>query len=173
MAEIKSTLDLVMEKTRHLSLSPEEKEENERRAFSLRLQGVLQKIEDGLLDMTAATEEIDGLLEKEGRNRGHIVCRQLAERMAVEKHNGPWIELLTRFCRADGDELRKAALENARKLASAEEKRKRQLLDELALHGIRGSAIEPNLDADHILAEKQQALTQNFKRLLEDLIGLP
>ena len=42
MAEIKSTLDLVMERTRHLSQSTAEKEAQRRGDFEKRLQGLLQ-----------------------------------------------------------------------------------------------------------------------------------
>jgi len=46
MAEIKSTLDLVMEKTRHLTLSDEEKQEQKEKEFNKKLKGPAQKIQD-------------------------------------------------------------------------------------------------------------------------------
>ena len=49
MGEIKSTLDLVMEKTRHLTLSREEKEEQKRVEVNKRLKGLVQKYQDNLL----------------------------------------------------------------------------------------------------------------------------
>jgi hypothetical protein len=172
MAEIKSTLDLVMEKTRHLTLSSQEKEENERREFSLRLQGMLKNLEDGRQDFRGVEEEISRLLEKYGNGGRKVVCRQLAARMGVGKDNGPWIGLLTRHCRADADRL-KQATENARLgLSRAMEQRGRELLDELVSMGIRGSAVQPNLDGDPVLEQIRQDLEQHFKRTLADIVRI-
>ena len=49
MAEIKSTLDLVMEKTRNLTLSSEEKQAQKQIDIGNRIKGLVQKFEDGLL----------------------------------------------------------------------------------------------------------------------------
>ena len=49
MAEIKSTLDLVMEKTKHLSLNDEEKLTQTNSAMEKRVSGVLKKCQDQIL----------------------------------------------------------------------------------------------------------------------------
>ena len=46
MGEIKSTLDLVMDKTRHLTLSDEEKQEQKEKEFRKKLKGPAQKFQD-------------------------------------------------------------------------------------------------------------------------------
>lgn len=46
MGEIKSTLDLVMDKTRHLTLSDEEKQEQKEKEFKKNLKGPAQKFQD-------------------------------------------------------------------------------------------------------------------------------
>ncbi len=64
MAEIKSTLDLVMEKTRNLRFSSQEKREIQmeeaRRAFN----GLLQKYLDGQLELEAVQLGVAGLEQK-------------------------------------------------------------------------------------------------------------
>ncbi len=170
MAEIKSTLDLVMEKTRHLTLSRQEKEANEQRALSLRLQGLLQKREDGLLDLTELEEEITRLLDNTGSWAGDVVCRQVVARMTVERENSPWIELLARFCGADVDRLQQAAESARMGLSSAVEQRIGELRDELASRGIRGSAVQPNLDGDPVLEKTRRELQLDFTRTLEKMI---
>ena len=49
MGEIKSTLDLVMERTRNLTLSDEEKQAHKQMAIASRIKGLLQKMLDGML----------------------------------------------------------------------------------------------------------------------------
>ena len=51
MGEIKSTLDLVMEKTKHLSLSDEEKQSQKKAELEKRVNGLLQKYQDQVLSL--------------------------------------------------------------------------------------------------------------------------
>ena len=44
MGEIKSTLDLVLEKTKHLSQSSDEKQAQIRKDVEIRIKGILQKL---------------------------------------------------------------------------------------------------------------------------------
>lgn len=46
MAEIKSTLDLVMEKTKDLSLSDEERQGQKNKEIGSRIRGLLNKFQD-------------------------------------------------------------------------------------------------------------------------------
>ena len=47
MGEIKSTLDLVLEKTKNLNLSSEEKQEQKQKEVENRIKGMMQKYQDG------------------------------------------------------------------------------------------------------------------------------
>ena len=49
MGEIKSTLDLVLEKTKNLTLSSEEKAEQKQKEIENRIKGMMQKYQDGVL----------------------------------------------------------------------------------------------------------------------------
>ncbi len=172
MAEIKSTLDLVMEKTRHLSLSREEKEENRRRELDGRLKGLFQQLEDGLLDVEALTGKLDGMLEEGGDTDRALVCRRLVERVRPEKENGPWIRLLTQYCRADADRLEQAVQDVRREMEAAVVGRRRQMIDELASLGISGSAVRPNLDDDAVLADKRRQLSDRLAETLVQMVPL-
>jgi len=58
MGEIKSTLDLVMEKTRHLTLSAEEKIDREKEEAKKGLNGFLQKYKDNVINLEELTKEL-------------------------------------------------------------------------------------------------------------------
>ena len=62
MGEIKSTLDLIMEKTKNLSMSPEEKEEVRGQEWLKKARGWIQKFQDDLVDLSKVKSE---LLERE------------------------------------------------------------------------------------------------------------
>ena len=59
MGEIKSTMDIIMEKTKGLSMSEEEKAEYRRQELSGKLRGLIQKFLDGILDLDKLNAEVD------------------------------------------------------------------------------------------------------------------
>ena len=61
MAEIKSTLDLVMERTKHLTMSSEERVGQQQKDFEKKLQGVLQQYADKVLAIDELMERVTGL----------------------------------------------------------------------------------------------------------------
>jgi len=152
MGEIKSTLDLVLERTRHLTLSSVEKEEIEVKEALKRVSGYLSRYRDGVLSLEALLKEVRGLApEIRDRVRGEM-ARQMSlalnfspdtDRLipAMEELADPgWTELLAgvKRCRS---EVRKA-LEAARGDVEG------RILAELAAGGIRGSAVAVKIEGD-------------------------
>ena len=71
MAKIKSTLDLIMEKTGHLSLNAEEKEEMKREERVRRIRGIVAPFLNGEKDVNLLMRELDRLPpEDREENRG-------------------------------------------------------------------------------------------------------
>jgi len=83
MGEIKSTLDLVMEKTRHLTLSPEEKDAQTKVEVHKRLKGLVQKYQDNLLRKDGLEKELDILKKTYDMN---VIC-DLQERLPLFNPN--------------------------------------------------------------------------------------
>jgi hypothetical protein len=71
MGEIKSTIDLVMEKTRHLTLSREEKDAQKKVEVHKRLKGLVQKYQDNLLRKDRLEKELDILNKTYDMN---VIC---------------------------------------------------------------------------------------------------
>jgi hypothetical protein len=68
MGEIKSTLDLVMEKTKNLNLSNAEKEQQKNKEIKNRLRGLVQKFQDNILDTDNLRSEYQKLKKEYGLN---------------------------------------------------------------------------------------------------------
>ena len=74
MAEIKSTLDLVMEKTRHLSFSEQEKQEQHSHEFAKRIKGLIQQYQDQKLRVENLKIELSDLRQTFGlKDRKSVV----------------------------------------------------------------------------------------------------
>ena len=65
MGEIKSTLDIIMEKTKGMTMSDEEKRELKKKELSDRLKGLIQKFLDGILTYEDLKGEISANDEDE------------------------------------------------------------------------------------------------------------
>jgi len=63
MGEIRSTLDLVMEKTRNLTLSKEEKEKQDNEELRKKLNGLLEQFQDNMLRKGELKKKLESLEE--------------------------------------------------------------------------------------------------------------
>ena len=94
MAEIKSTLDLVMEKTKHLKLSPEEKLEIQLQDLLKKVPGYVELVLDGALTPEQLLDEIKtSAPEIAGQLRGEI-SRQLSRTLDLSEKTDPLIPAL-------------------------------------------------------------------------------
>ena len=94
MAEIKSTLDIVMEKTKHLTLSSEEKAEMQLQDFLKKTPGYMGRILDGTLTPEQLLNEIEalpGVLAKSARRE---IARQFSQVLDLTEKSDPLIPAL-------------------------------------------------------------------------------
>jgi len=173
MGEIKSTLDLVLERTRHLHLSSVEKEEIEQKEALKKVSGYLSRYRDGVLSLEALLKEMRSLApEVRDRVRGEM-ARQMSLVLnlspdtdalipAMEALAGPgWTDLVAavKRCRI---EVRKA-LEAARGSVEG------RMLAELAAAGVRGSAVAVKIEGDPQWIAMNQKLMSPCEERLEVL----
>ena len=171
MGEIKSTLDLVMERTRHLTLSDDEKRRQRRGEGRRRLAGLVQQYADSAL--TAV--QVSGAARKLGAEFGFDASADLikaaVERIDLDGESGPWLEIL----RVSGKEVLLVGVETAisdyqrasedLKAAQSEAASLRLLAD-----GIDGTAVIPNPEADPEWREAAERLRIGYASRLTGLI---
>ena len=94
MAEIKSTLELVMERTRNLTQTEEEKREQAVGEFKKSLSGLLQKFLDGALTPDRFREDLHRLQENAQVTDGGIILGEICKRLDFEGDNTWALNLL-------------------------------------------------------------------------------
>jgi hypothetical protein len=170
MGEIKSTLDLVMERTRHLSMSEEERARQKRADFEKRLQGVLQRYEDGGMSVESFLEKLEGLRSELKVEQAGILPEAVLSRIDPEKNNEGWLALLERVRPAACDPLRAALAEYREKKSGLRRKAEERLLERLVRdRGIDGSAVIPNPDKDAGFREAVSALGKKTHTAIEEI----
>ena len=145
MGEIKSTLDLVMERTRHLSLSDEEKKQQKRTDLKKRLQGLLQQYADSALDIESLQQRISKLQEEFETDDPQIIKEAILGRIAPGEENQLWLDLVPFYApeaQKPVEELIAAYQDKQLTLLQTGTDRQHQTL--LQTHNIYGSAVIPN-----------------------------
>ncbi len=167
MAEIKSTLDMVMEKTKHLTLSKEEKKEQDRLEANKRIKGFLEKYQDNLLRKEQLIAGLENLKTTYDLNINQIVSGIILANLKFGHDNKLFFELLTEICGLDTSRLDKMFTDFQSTIEIAAEKRIKKLKKNLAKkHAISGSAVVPNLEDDKEWLSTFEKIKVNFDKNL-------
>ncbi len=164
MGEIKSTLDLVMERTRNLTLSAEEKQAQKQIEIGNRIKGLMQKFQDGLLTQNQIKIDYESLKKDSNLSDDSLLVNEILTRLDPAQNTQILLEVLEEFCRLDTATIRSIINEYRDAYSQAAQKRTAQLKEDLAQkHSITGSAVVPNLDADEDWQREAQDLRKKFE----------
>jgi hypothetical protein len=170
MAEIKSTLDIIMEKAKKFSVSEEDKKGFRRQELEGKIRGLIQKYVDGLLDLEKFNEEVRVLRGDEPETAGHLIREEAIARIQPGESNAPLLEILSSTVGMDTGPIKKLLDDIDGKMKQERARREKVLREELRNKGISGSAVIPNLNADEgwriTMSEAAQAFKERLKSFL-------
>ena len=176
MGEIKSTLDLVLEKTKHLTQSSGEKQAQIRKDVEIRIKGMLQKYQDGLLSLGQLQRDYEALKKEFNLPDNAILASYVINRLDPGLDNRALFEVLEHCCQLDYAGLLDVINEYQAEYHTAAQSRMEALKESLAKkYNISGSAVVPNLESDEQWHQDAQALNAAFEQKLnqekDQLIG--
>ena len=167
MGEIKSTLDLVMEKTKHLTQSREEKEQQKLKEARRRIRGLIQKYQDSLLDQERFTIELDKMIKTYDVIVNDILLNELLDNLELNRDNKPQLALLKDICNMDIKGLESVYDGYMDELKLMTQERNQVLKNNLAeKQSIAGSAAVPNVEMDKIWQANVVEINNKFSQLL-------
>lgn len=145
MGEIKSAIELAMERTRNMSLSEEEKVRLHKDEFEKLLQGALQRYSDEVISIDDFRERISQLQSDEHINDNQLVIKSVLKRIDPDGENERWLSLLSVLAPVLSDSLQKIISEYSEQHSQLLQDVRKQMLEQLAQRqGITGSAVVPN-----------------------------
>ena len=169
MGEIKSTLDLVMEKTKNLNLSNEEREEQKNKEIKNRLRGLVQKFQDAVLSTDNLRADYQKLKNEYHLENNRRLIKEICRQIQPGKGNQALFDLLAEFKVSDFQGLKSLLQEYQAATDTAAEQRRRILKDRLAeTHHISGSAVVPNLENDAEWQKEAAKIELKYQRLLDE-----
>ena len=168
MGEIKSTLDLVLEKTKNLTLSSEEKEAQKQKEIENRIKGMIQKFQDGILSKNQIATDYEILKKDTNMSQNKALIIEITGRIEPDQDNQPLLEVLQECCAIDTAAI-ETIIENFRKAyLTASQNRMERLKEDLAQQShITGSAVLPNLEADGQWRQETRRMRAGYEAQLK------
>ena len=164
MGEIKSTMDIIMEKTKNLTMTEEEKKAFRRQEMEGKVKGLVQKFTDGVLDKEKLRIEITALQEKDKAMIDAIIREESLARIELGEDNEPLLEILESIFAMNTKPIREMLDGYEGKLSQEREAREKVLMKQLEKQGISGSAVRPNIEADLEWGRQLTEMKRAFKK---------
>jgi hypothetical protein len=170
MAEIKSTLELIMERTRNLTMTDEEKETLKRKEAVGKANGSAQKYLDGLIGIGTLKAEMESA-EKNFPDYRKIMETALLEHLNPESENRKIFDALEQAMGIDAGPLRKRISRFQDEIEMEKGKISDRLNHALADRHISGSAVLPNPARDETMQSRIQKMKEEFRKEISPLRG--
>ena len=162
MAEIKSTLQLALERSQRMAISQEEREEIKQKELLKKATGMGHRYMEGTLSLSELQREIERAEEKEAKRTKEILLQQWIGAISLHRDNDRMLRGIAVLKGKGVDDLGKQLLEilseHPRRKKEAEEALTVRKREELKAEGISGSAVVPVFEG-----------TREWKQMLEPL----
>lgn len=173
MAEIKSTLELALERTKKMAISKKEKEEIRRKELLERARGLFHRYREGHAPLNELQREIERLDEKTSAAVKELLLFQWLDALSFKDEDERLLKGIEWLKHGRIEEVR----ERFRQLSSQyrEEMEKTrlevrsQLEEALKRDGIEGSAVEPNVNGNLFWKEALEKLDHLYGVKLEEI----
>jgi len=173
MAEIKSTMDIIMEKLKRIEISEEDKkrllkEDAEQTAKKL----MVEYIERG--NLNSIIEQLNRLKEeKREETKRALIKESISEIRPYGDKNRKLLELISKLLKTDVSQLEEMLSSAEKKLDQIKERCREDMLNRLKKREIYGSAVIPNVEADsnwrQILEEVSSKLRSDMNNFISQL----
>jgi hypothetical protein len=166
MGEIRSTLDIIMEKTKGLTMSEEERRAFKEQEMEGKVKGLIQKFLDGGLDMVKLKMEMTVLAETDEDMVRMMIRKESIPRTEIGENNEPILRILEETTGLDTVSIRTALKDFEGRLEQEKGVREKELIKSLNKKGLSGSAVLPNLEADPEWGQRVSEMRNEFQKKL-------
>ena len=173
MGEIKSSLELALERTKKISISEEEREKIKQKETLQKVNGLFRRYKEGRLSLNEILRDIERMDEKTGALSKEILLSQWIDDLSLSEEDE---RLLKGIEGLKGREMEgvRAQLHH---LLSQYQREKDRVKEEVTVRsteafrreGISGSAVEPKLEGSEIWKEESEKLEHSYRIKLEEI----
>jgi len=173
MAEIKSTLELAMERTNKMTISEKEKEEIKRKEVEQKVNSLSNRYTAGHLSLNEILRETERMDENTQAKAIEILLSQWIEALSLSDEDERLIKGIESLKHRDAEELKQTHYylisQYQKEKNRLKEQARTQSIETLRKNGIYGSAIEPNIEVNPLWKKEEWTLDQGYGKKLEEL----
>lgn len=171
MAEIKSAIELAMERTKNLVMDEKEKEAFARRETEERARAIVRRYLEGIIDRDTFLSEYAGIKAGKAEKRS-VLLDVVLEEFEVSAGNDRLFEIMEfvdeeaggRF----GDEVKNLKREFRKEMENRAGGVKTRIKERLETIGVRGSSVEPNVTEWEEWKDAVREIGGLFRRRLDE-----
>ncbi len=173
MGEIKSTLDLALERTRKITISEKEREEIKHRETVQKAESLFHRYREGHLSLTELAKEIRKMEKSAAAHVKAVLVSQWVDRLSLSEEGERFLEGINSLKSRPMDEVTKQFRSLLSESQTARETLRRQveteMLEVLKREGICGSAVHPRVEGSQGWKEGTARLDRLFKARLSEI----
>ncbi len=173
MGEIKSTVELAMERTKHFAISEKEKEEMKQREVLQKATSLFHRYRGGHVSLNEILKEVERMERKTAVTVKEYLLSHWIDALSLDDDNErilKGVESLKEESIAEAKQRFHHLLSQYhREKEKIKEKTRVQLIEALKKGGIYGSAVEPNLDGSELWKQENKSLDQSYRMKLEEI----
>ena len=173
MAEIKSTLELALERTKKMAISEKEKEEIKQKKLLEKAKALFHRYREGHALLSELRKEIERMDDKTSAAVKDSLLSQWIDALSLKDEDERLIKGIEWLKNGRLEETRERFRHLSSQYREETEKIRQetrtQLVEALKREGIAGSAIEPNVEGDLLWKEAVEKLDHLYGEKLEEI----
>ena len=173
MGEIKSTLELAMERTKKFAISEKEKEEIKQKEIFQKVTSLFHRYREGHLPLNDILKEIEKMEKKTSTTVKELLLSQWIDALSLDDDNERIFKGIESLKQRSIDEVKKEfhflLSQYMDKKEKFKEEVKVQFIEVLRKEGIYGSAVEPKIEGSDLWKKENEKLDNSYKTKLEEI----
>lgn len=173
MGEIKSTLELAMERTKNLTISQKEKEEIKQKEVLHKATTLFHRYREGHLPLNEILKEIEKMDERTSTTVKESLLSQWIEALSLNDDDERILKGIESLKQKTIDEIKQSfhhiLSQYQGEHRKVKEEVKVQFAEALRKEGLYGSAVDPHIEGSELWKKENEKLNLSFKTKLEEI----
>ena len=173
MGEIKSTLELAMERTKKFAISEKEKEEMKQKEVLQKATSLFHRYREGHLSLNEILKQIEKMEKKTAATVRESLLSQWIDALSLDDDDERILKGIESLKRRSIDEVKQKfnhlLAQYQREKEKVKEKVRAQFTEALRKDGIYGSAVEPNFEGGELWKKENEKLDLSYKAKLGEI----
>lgn len=173
MGEIKSTLELAMEKTKNFAISEKEKEAMKQKEVLQKATSLFHRHREGHLSLNEILKEIERMEQKAAAAVKELLLSQWIDALSLDDDDERILKGIESLKRRSIDDIKERLhqllSQYQREKGKVKEEMRNLLTEALRKEGVYGSAVDPKMEGAELWKKEKEKLDESYRMKLEEI----